>query len=298
MPSIEIDQARVAFHEVGQGEPVVLLHASASTSGQWRRLGTRLQDRYHVVAPDLYGYGDSDVWVGRGPLSLAEQARIVTRLIDHCGDDFHLVGHSYGGAVALRAALDNRHRLRSLTLIEPVAFHLLKQRGRREHGLFGEIASIAATINEATVSGDYWGGMARFIDYWCGAGTWEGLSAARRQVLARCTARVLLDFWTTMTERTPADAYRALAAPTLVLYGDESPATARRTAELVAEAIPEADLAMVAGAGHMLPLTHRDFINDLIRGHLEAAVAADAPAPAPAQFEFATGFQFLGGHRL
>jgi pimeloyl-ACP methyl ester carboxylesterase len=302
MPTTEIDDARIAYHEVGHGEPVIVLHASASTSGQWRRLGERLQDRYRVVAPDLHGYGDSDVWSGRGPLALADEARLVTRLMDRFSAPVHLVGHCYGGAVALEAALENRHRLRSLTLIEPTAFHLLRSRGARERSLYAEIGGIASTVNEAAVSGDYWGGMARFVDYWCGAGSWEELPAGKRRTLAGCTAKVLSDFWATMTERTPLEAYRGISAPTLVLYGDESPRTARRVAELVSQTIPDAELAMIAGAGHMLPLTHGALVNDLIRGHLETsateittAFAAPPPPPPPAaelDFEAIGGRQF------
>ncbi len=298
MRTIEVDDARVAYLDTGDGEPVVLLHSSASNSGQWRDLGTRIGDRYRVVAPDLYGYGGTDAWSGRGPLALADEARLVAAVTDRIEGPFHLVGHSYGAAVALRVALESRHRLRTLTLIEPIALHLLRNRGTRERALFSEVAGIAAVVNEAAVSGDYWGGMERFVDYWNGPGTWRGLAAKTQMALARCTAKVLLDFWSTMSERTPLEGYGAIQVPTLVLYGDRTPATTRRVAELLSENIPEAELAMITEAGHMLPLTHAELVGELIAGHLEASpiegtsdVVAEASAFAP-EFELLRGRQF------
>src|SRR5262245_40305747 len=109
-------------------EPVVLLHSSGASGAQWRTLAEQLGERYHVVAPDLYGYGASAPWPGHGPFSLAHEAEIVHALLDRLGERVHLVGHSYGGAVALHVARLHSERLRSLALIEPVAFHLLHER--------------------------------------------------------------------------------------------------------------------------------------------------------------------------
>ncbi|MGH6928922.1 MAG: alpha/beta fold hydrolase, partial [Dongiaceae bacterium] len=69
-------------------------------------------------------------------------------------------------------------------------------------------------------------------------------------------------------ESTPRAAYRHIAVPTLVLRGSESPAPTRRIAELVADALPRSRLQTIAGAGHMLPLTHREAVNAAIAEHL------------------------------
>ena len=125
MPTIEVGGARVAYAESGFGETVLLLHSSASSGAQWRYLTESLQETYRFLAPDLYGYGETDAWPGQGPLGLAEEAALADADLGN-SDTLHLVGHSYGGAVALQFALQHADRLRSLTLIEPVAFHLLR----------------------------------------------------------------------------------------------------------------------------------------------------------------------------
>jgi pimeloyl-ACP methyl ester carboxylesterase len=71
-----------------------------------------------------------------------------------------------------------------------------------------------------------------------------------------------------MTEPTPIAALRRIDVPTLLLRGSASPLPTRRIAELLAEALPNARLRTIEGAGHMLPLTHREAVNAAIAEHL------------------------------
>src|SRR3546814_8229080 len=91
--------------------------------------------------PDLRGYGATEGWSGRAPMRLADEAALVRALAEEAGEPVHLVGHSYGGAVALMAALHFPEAIASLTLIEPVAFFLLRARSASDHALFTEIRS-------------------------------------------------------------------------------------------------------------------------------------------------------------
>ena len=87
----------------------------------------------------------------------------------------HLVGHSYGGGVALRAAVERPNRIASLTLYEPSAFHLLKAMGARGAAAFAEILAITTKTAEGVITGDYSGAAFSFVDYWCGRGAWVAL---------------------------------------------------------------------------------------------------------------------------
>src|SRR5512138_3457520 len=102
-------------------QPVILLHCSGSSGAQWRTLASTLEARHLVAAPDLIGYGSAAPWTGRAPFSLAQEAGPILSLIGTLGEPVHLVGHSYGGAVALHIALTRPELVRSLTLIEPAA---------------------------------------------------------------------------------------------------------------------------------------------------------------------------------
>lgn len=283
MPNIDLRGARIAYAEAGAGETVLLLHATASSGSQWRALVELLRPCAHVLAPDLYGYGETDPWPGHGLISLADEAALTNAVLPAGEGAFHLVGHSYGGAVALRLAMEQPERLRSLVLIEPVAFHLLwddsSNPGNRR--LLDEVTDIAAGMSRGVASGDYRRAMAHFIDYWNGEGAWQHAKPELQAELARRIPKVVLDFWATMTEATPRAAYRAITAPTLLLRGSRSPEPTRRVAELVAENLPNCRLQTIAGAGHMLPITHKESVNAAIAAHLlRAAASRHRPAAA------------------
>ena len=76
-----------------------------------------------------------------------------------------------------------------------------------------------------------------------------------------------------MTEATPRAAYERIAVPTLVLRGARSPRPTRRIAELLAESLPASRLQTIDGAGHMLPLTHKEAVNAAVAAHLLRSMA-------------------------
>jgi pimeloyl-ACP methyl ester carboxylesterase len=283
MSSIELDGAQVAYAETGSGDTVLLLHATASSGTQWGALSESLRSDCRVLAPDLYGYGQTDPWPGHASFSLAHEAALAEAILPKDHGPIHLVGHSYGAAVALRFAIRQPRRLRSLVLIEPVAFHLLREdaRDRADLQLFAEVMELASFVSSAAARGDYQSAMARFIDYWNGKGAWLRTRPELQATLARRTPKLVLDFWATMTESTPAAAYRRIGVPSLVLRGSRSPRPTCRIAELVADSLPAARLQTIEGAGHMLPLTHRDSVNPAITEHLLRAMAGQrCPAAA------------------
>src|SRR5215510_8252736 len=124
-------------------DPIVLLHCSGSTGAQWRALAAELGDRYRVLTPDLIGYGAAAPWSGRGQFRLADEAAPVRSVIGRVAEPVHLVGHSYGGAVALHIARTRPELLRSLTLIEPSAFHLLRNGDANDLAAWREITGVA-----------------------------------------------------------------------------------------------------------------------------------------------------------
>jgi pimeloyl-ACP methyl ester carboxylesterase len=280
MPTLQISGSRVEYFELGSGEPVVLLHSSGSSSAQWRSLAEQLSGRYRVIAPDLYGYGATADWPGRKAFHLESEAEIVLALLGHGSQSAHLVGHSYGGAVALHVARLRGDLVRSLTLLEPAAFHLL--RGADAPAL-AEITVIAERIVRAMARGEYVAGFQRFVDYWRGAGAWAEIPADKRHAMAARLPKIALDFHATLNEPTLLEDFRLMAVPTLLLQGERSPLPAQRICELLARILPEADLHTISGAGHMAPVTHRDEVNAMVIAHLDLNSGQVSRCPAVAE---------------
>jgi pimeloyl-ACP methyl ester carboxylesterase len=252
-----------------KNEPIVLLHCSGSSGAQWRSLTAQLGARYRVFTPDLIGYGTAAPWSG-GEFSLAREADAVRSLLGRLDEPVHLVGHSYGGAVALHIARTRPERLRSLTLIEPSAFHLLRNGDATDTAALREITAVAADARAALAVGDYSGGFGRFVDYWSGPGSWEEMPAEKRAAFAPQLAKVVLDFHALLNEPAELEDVCDIAAPTLLLQGGCTQLPSRCVCQRLRVALPDARFKTIRGAGHMSPVTHRDQVNPLVAAHIDA----------------------------
>jgi pimeloyl-ACP methyl ester carboxylesterase len=154
--------AYVDFTEAGAGSLVVLVHSSMAGARQWSALTHDLQDRYLVRAVNLFGYGNTPTWSQTKPPSLDDYVELVASAVS--ARNVTLIGHSFGGAVAMQAAAhQSRVQVGRLVLIEPSPFYLLDIRGHRE--AFCEISSLAEYTSRCIANRIPEAVAERFIDY-------------------------------------------------------------------------------------------------------------------------------------
>ncbi len=256
---------RPFFREAGTpGRPtVVLLHSSASSSGQWRLLIDQLSADFHVLAPDLQGCGKSAPWPFERPLRLADEVDALAPVFERAGPRFHLVGHSFGGAVALMAALRHADRLASLSLFEPVLFALLHRAAPESEG-WREVEAIATQTTALLDTGNTEAATQRFVDYWMGEGRFAGTPEARRPALVAGMPAVKGHWQALFGEPTPLEAWSALPCPCLLMSGERSRASALGVAALLETALPRLRRERFADTGHMGPVTHPDAVNEVV----------------------------------
>jgi pimeloyl-ACP methyl ester carboxylesterase len=247
---------------------VIALHCSGAGAAQWRKLSEALGSRVSFIAPEHYGCDSTGPWSGEHAFTLADEAERTVDIIDATCGKVHLIGHSYGGGVALRAAMERPQRIASLSLYEPSAFYLLKTMGQHGARALAEINAISQRTADGVSCGDYRGAAASFVDYWGGAGAWEALRPSVKAALTRWVPKAPLDFRALLDERTSDAPYADLRMPVLVMRGEHAPLPTRALAERLPHMLPRARLAIVAGAGHMGPLTHADEVNDAIIRHI------------------------------
>src|SRR5215218_2397144 len=119
---VRVGEARVAYYEEGDGEPLLLLHGCPFSSYIWRKVIAHLSSRYRCLAPDLLGLGDTETPQG-ADWSLRAQAAMVIGFLDALGiERAHVVGHDHGGAIAQLLASEHPERLDRLVITNAEAY--------------------------------------------------------------------------------------------------------------------------------------------------------------------------------
>ncbi len=271
MPLASQGKLTVEYAEQGEGEPVVLLHSSVSGLRQWRSLTDALSDRYRAIAVNLFGYGETTPWPDNSSQSLYAHVSLLSCIPGLGAGPVHLVGHSFGAAVALKAALLLGERVKSLVLIEPNPFNLLKQEGRTE--AFLEARALRDHVKCFGSIGDWERVGERFADYWGGDGTWAAMPEKRRSAFATALRPNYYEWDAVMGEETRLGQWKSIAAKTLVMSDPQTRRTIREIVELFAEGCPHWRFHAIPGGGHMAPLTRPELVNPVVRQFLDAAPA-------------------------
>jgi pimeloyl-ACP methyl ester carboxylesterase len=268
-----VTQAQPFVREAGAGPGVVCLHSNASTSGQWRALMDHLAPRFHVFAPDSYDSGKSPAWPSDRVIRLADEVALIAPVLERAGAPCVLVGHSYGAAVALMAALAAPGRIRALALYEPTLFSLLDVESPPPNGADG-IRQAVALSSDALDRGDADAAARHFIDYWMGAGSWAATPDLRKPAIAESVKNVRRWAHALTREPTPLAAFRALDVPVLYMTGRQSTPSANGVARLLTGALPQVEVVVFEQLGHMGPITHPEVVNPVIERFLQEHAVA------------------------
>lgn len=267
MGEIAFEGLRARYRTWGDGRPLVLLHSGGSSGAQWERFAEAAPRGWRLIAPDLIGFGETDAWPQAGALTHDLQARLVAEIIDAtCDGPVDVVGHSYGGATALRLAIDCPGKVRSMILIEPVTTCLLGEAG---DPMFAESRVVASTFIASMERGRPETGWEAFIDSRNGAGTWARLADKRRQHFLAQSAQTRDAFLSNLNNGTTLAECAGLTLPVTMITGAETTECDRRTSDVLRGALGMALPVAIPGAGHMSPLTHPEAVVSIVQNHLE-----------------------------
>ena len=268
MPVMSVAGRSIHYREAGRGPLVIALHASSSHSGQWKPFMEAVQDRFHVIAPDLHGYGRSDPLPDDGRSFHAHDAGIAEVLIRRDGPA-HIVGHSLGGAIGLAVARRSV-AVASLTMIEPVLFGLLSEAGHpggNDPNVVHEF--IIRTLRE----GDLRKAARGFVAFWSGEEAFDAMPPHVQDYVTATIERVAADFAGLLPDSddplTIGDAAR-LTVPVHLICGGETRPSARAIVDLLSSTVPGAVRTDVPGAAHMAAATDPGLIIPHIAAFLDA----------------------------
>jgi pimeloyl-ACP methyl ester carboxylesterase len=275
--SIETENRGTCFYlDTGSGTPVLLLHCGSASGEAWMPVIKSLGPNYRALAPDLLGYGKNPPWPADASVTPESELPAIAALLERAGEPVHLVGHSYGGAIALTAAQRFPGRFASLALVEPVGFQLLK--AADEPDGWREIASLAERHNGLVAEGKYAEAADLFMSYWIGSAAWQRTPQFTRDNIARTMTKTAAEWKMMFAMDSELRSIAAIDIPALLICGGRTRKPVRKVVELLRKTLPHARYAEIADAGHMSPLTHSGVVADAIRMHIGSVLSQHRPA--------------------
>ena len=253
----------------GQGPVLLFLPGSYSTPSAWRPVQRLLGLNWRLLTTSLCGYGRTFETRTTRDFGMHHELRVVQALARRAGAPVHLVGHSFGGTVALAAALAGTIDIASLSLFEANPLAMLE--GHDGRALYDQTLHMSQDFAQAVTAGEF-DAPSRVIDFWGGPGVFAAMPEAVK-AYCRSTAPInVLDWQTDFGFTvTPADCARLNIPVLLVRGGNANPAMVGIT-EALGACMPEVKRAEVAGAGHFLITSHAQACADLLSSFLAGKV--------------------------
>jgi pimeloyl-ACP methyl ester carboxylesterase len=261
-------RGRVDYDEAGAGSTVVLVPGSCSTGAAWRPMLSHWQRGFRCVTTSLLGYGGTAERRTAGDTDISHEAEAVEAVIRRAACPVHLVGHSFGGLAALAVALRKRVPLLSLTIAEAPAAEILRPMGEYRHYL--AFRNMTDSYFIAHFAGDKTA-IEQMIDFYGGAGTFSGWPQRLRDYAIETTPVNLLDWASAYDFELTPELLATLNIPVLVMWGAASHPAARRANQLLAQCMPKAGTAEIAGAAHFMISTHAGEVAGLVAQHVARA---------------------------
>ncbi len=236
---------------------ILMIHGSASSGRFWKPFVTLLGDRANdrqIAAPDLPGAGKNPVLERGQPGGLDADIEALLPAIDGLGDEVDIVGHSYGGLLALRLALLRPQKTRQVIAHEFVCWQALARFGTPQ-----DIQTLEAFSKETRLLSEDYGGTEgwtrEFLEFWNGPTAWTSLPPRFQQHTVARAWKSFLEVRDVFADTTLVDRAATFPVPVRITTGTHSPAAARRVLTLFAPHFPDARLQPIPG-GHLAPMTH------------------------------------------
>ena len=265
---IEDPSGRIDYSECGTGPTIVLVPGSCSTGAAWRPVIATWNGQFRCVTTSLLGYGGTVERRTAADPDISHEAEILESVVRKAGSRVHLVGHSFGGLVALAVALRNRVPLASLVILEAPGPEVLRDRGEHQHyRAFRQMTEAYF----AAFDGGSAEAIAAMIDFYGGAGTYASWPARVRSYAVETTPVNILDWASAYGFALPAKSLAAVQIPALVVWGGASHPAVQRANALLSESMGKAALATIDTAAHFMIATHPNEVGRLIAQHVHSA---------------------------
>lgn len=226
---IFINQLRVNYKIAGSGPAILIFHGWGSNSDNWQKVGDLLTEKgFRVIIPDLPGFGKSqeplEIW------GINNYSQFAQKLVDFLNlEKFYLLGHSFGGVVALKFSLKSPERIKKLFLVSPAIIRkkTLKQRIIKKIAKFFSFLpfQIKKIIYQKILRSDY-----------------------------PLNPGIMRGIYLKVTGEEISSHLPKIKIPTVIIWGQEDRITPLAQAYLIKKEIPNSILKIIPGVGHGINL--------------------------------------------
>jgi pimeloyl-ACP methyl ester carboxylesterase len=237
----------------GDGPVVLFVPGSFSTPAAWRPVQKFLPPKYRCVSTSLLGYGETTETRSATDFNMSHETRVIGAVAAEIGRPVHLVGHSFGGTVALASVLAGVVDVRSVATYEANPLILLHAAGRDDLSAGTRRMSDAYEVAFAAGEAD---APKRIIDFWGGDGAYDFLPEAVREYCRQTAYANVLDWHTCFGFDAPPEAYAGLDVPVLLVRGARTNDVIATITDQLAASLPVTRTEIIDGAGHFLISSH------------------------------------------
>ncbi|KMJ48737.1 alpha/beta fold hydrolase [Rhodococcoides fascians] len=292
LQSVELHKDVLRYVDVGDGPPVILVHGLLGSHKSWGPQIERLSDRYRVIAPDLFGHGDSDK--PSGDYSLSSHAATIRDLMEYLNiDSAPLVGHSLGGGIVMQMTYLFPERVDRLVLVSsgglgPEVSLLLKAATlpgselvlpmlasdwfrRNTEGVLARLGKWGVPVEPGPSMAETWRSFRSVAD------------RSTREAFLASTRAVVGPRGQTVSAKQHFEKFESI--PSLLIWGGKDRMIPAKHADNIRREVPNSRVEIFPDAGHFPQLDEPDFFFRLLDEFLAAnhTDSSDADHSAPTE---------------
>ncbi len=243
------------YKQQGSGPPIVFIHGSFASTSTWNGMIDVLGETHHCISIKLPGHcGMPDPQDFSSPTMETELAvveSVVNKLVG--SEPVHLVGHSYGGVVALAQALKGNLALNQLTLFEPVAVWIFE--AAKDAMMSKQVEQFLQRYRH-DVSQQVPHVCGQGIDFWGGEGAFETLPDFIKDSMDLMVSNNIRHWDIADTVNVNLADVQKITTPTRLVSGSQSSVVAHAIINHLDEQLPNSKKYIVESASHFLVTSH------------------------------------------
>lgn len=266
MPTIQVDEKMNIHYSVkGEGKPLIILHGLGNNSESWTKQLNGLSEEFKVIAWDAPGYGQSSD-PAEEFTNFSQFADVLKQFVDALGlEQFYLLGHSMGSAIAIDFTYRYKERVESLIIADPTRGAAgnsdEENRAKRERRIY----------NVTNLSGEEL--AKRRVRELLAPGADSEVVKEAERIMAQVRPKGYISVANSLYSLNHSEIYGTLTTPTLIICGELDKATPVEEAEIFHQAISQSKLVIIPQTGHLCYQEDPDSFNEAVLAFLQSPVS-------------------------